>query len=669
MTFPPIGVLAVFTARLDLEAGWGGDGSGLRTLTLDRLSPSESAAIARAVALGKALPERVLRQVLSRSEGVPLFLEELTRSVIESGMLREHSASWEITEPGADLIPVAVHAPLIARIDRLGSARPTAQLAAAIGREFSFGLLSAVSERDRATLRQDLRRLEETGLAWELGESDPDVFVFKHALIRDAAYELLSRRQRQAYHSRIATALRRDPAARNDLVALHLTNAGEHDDAIAFWEAAGHDALHRTAVLEASGHFRRAIECLATLPAGPERDLRELDLQDLIAPTLFSVYGWASTEAEQACRRARDLAIELGRHDRLYPPLWGLWSVYFLRGRLEPALEAAEAVRSMAEALGNPLLKLTGRHATSYTLLYRGEFEAALDEADAGLALFDFAQEKELANAFQLSSAVCLRQSRAQALWMLGRVAEADEEAERMLQLARDLDHPPSLAAALAFALHGGGVRHSYPGRMACLRDIAAELHQLCREEGFFMWNAVAEIYLGLIGHALGEPDARPRMQEGLELFVQTKTRVTAVMMNVLVAEVLDGADADDEALALLDDAEADARERSEWFYVPEIWRVRGRVLARQDKVECAEAAFRRALELASAQKARSLQLRAALDLGGLLGAVVRDAEGRPRLAPAVDEAQWVVGQPEIARVGANSVRLIPPATGASHVG
>jgi len=250
-TFPQVGVLGVFTTRPDLDVKWG-QGSGLRTVTLDRLTSSESAAIARAVALGKALPEQALRQILSRSEGVPLFVEELTRSIIESGMLRERFASWEIVEPGRELIPMAVHAPLIARIDRLGTARPTAQLAATIGREFSLGLLKAVSSRDEATVREDLRRLEESGLAWRLDESDSDMFVFKHALIRDAAYELLPRRQRQEYHGRIAAALRLDATARNDLVALHLTNAGEHDDAIMFWEAAGHDALHRTATLEAS---------------------------------------------------------------------------------------------------------------------------------------------------------------------------------------------------------------------------------------------------------------------------------------------------------------------------------------------------------------------------------------------------------------------------------
>ena len=236
-----------------------------------------------------------------------------------------------------------------------------------------------------------------------------------------------------------------------------------------------------------------------------------------------------------------------------------------------------------------------------------------------------------------------------------------------MLQLARDLDHPPSLAAALAFALHAGGLRHSYTGSMACLRDLAVELRRLCRDEGFFMWSAVAEIYLGVIGHALGERGARVRMKEGLELFVQTKTRVTAVMMNVLVAEVLNDGDADDEALALLDDAEAEARERSEGFYVPEIWRVRGRIFARQHKRRVRRGGLSPGMELAGAQGARSLELRTALDLDDLLDADGCAAERTECAASTVDDSPSAVDRLE----PANAIRScpLPPSTGAAHVG
>jgi class 3 adenylate cyclase len=640
-------LLGLFTARQEIEANWA-TAAPVRVLNLTKLNWAESEAVARGIAGGKALPGEVLRQILTRAEGVPLFVEELTRSVLELGVLEERSASWEaVKELPKELIPMGIHASLAARIDRLGPSRATAQLAATIGREFSVTLLRAVSDRDEETLQADLRRLERAGLAWESEDSGPDTFTFKHALVRDAAYGSLLRNTRQSYHSRIAAALRGPLAElahnRNDLIAIHLANAGEHEEAVAFWQAAGHDALLRTSNLEAAGHFRRAIDCLNALPATAGREGRELELEILIAPVLMSVYGWASAEVENACKRGRALAEKLEQRDRLYAPLWGSWSVYFLRGELNTAMPEAQAIQQMAEASGIPLIQVTGRHATAYTHLFRGELEQALHEAEAGLRLFDLAQEQALAAAFQLSSSVCLRQSRAQALWMLGRVDEADVEAEEMLRLGRQLDHRSSLAGALAFALHGGGVRHSYTGGMVRLLDIADELCQLSNDEGFYMWHAVAQTYRGVIGLALGEPGARERTTEGLEQFVQTRTRVTLVMMNVMVAEALHARRDDEMALRLLDEAEREASARHEYLHAPEIARVRGRVLAARGESHAAEASYVRGLQLATAQDAHSLSLRAALDLHDLLAANGRAERGASSVASVL--ARMPAGQ------------------------
>ncbi|MBV9920854.1 MAG: hypothetical protein JOY78_08405, partial [Pseudonocardia sp.] len=528
---------------------------------------------------------------------------------------------------------------------------------ATIGREFSVDLLREVSGRDDTTLQTDLRELVAAGLIWQSAESDADTYVFKHSLLRDAAYDLLPRDSRQTYHGRIAEALRGTlgslAAGRNDLIALHLTNAGQHDDAVAFWAAAGHDALLHTANLEAAGHFRRAIECLRALPATPDRDARELELQSVLAPALFSIYGWASDEAERACRRARTLAIELSRPDRLYPALWGIWSVLFLRGQLAPALETAHAVREMADASGVPLFEVTAQHAVSFTRLFRGEFHEALQEADRGLALFDFDQEVALVAAFQLSSSVCLRQSRTQALWMLGRIEDADEESTRMLQLGRDLDQHVTLSGALAFALHAGGMRYSYSGEIGRLQGVAEELRKLCHEEGFFMWYAVAEIYLGMIDLQLGEPAAHSRITEGFELFAQTKTQVTSVMMKIIVAEQLCELGSGEDVEGFLDSAEAEVDERGERFYLPELWRVRGRLLARRGELSKAESAFREAFQLATAQEAHPLQLRAALDAYELLAATGRGEEGRDLVGQVLvdDDMLSTTDRPELIRV------------------
>jgi tetratricopeptide (TPR) repeat protein len=227
-------------------------------------------------------------------------------------------------------------------------------------------------------------------------------------------------------------------------------------------------------------------------------------------------------EVEQACTRALGLAQELGRDDLSYAPQWGLWTNHFLRGNLVSALETAESVFQMGRSSGMRALEMLGRHALAYTLVYMGEFDRTLEEAEAGLALYEPEQEKEIANSFGMSSVVCLLACRAHSLWMLGHVEEADENYDRMLQIARELGHPFSLACALTFTLHGA-FRYSYTGEMGRLAGIAEELMALVKEVDFFFWYVVTYTYQGLIAEALGEEErARTQMLEGLELFAQT---------------------------------------------------------------------------------------------------------------------------------------------------
>jgi class 3 adenylate cyclase/tetratricopeptide (TPR) repeat protein len=655
-TAPGLPLLGIFTARSELELSWAG-APALRTIELSKFSRTEAEAIVRGAAFGKTFPSDVLRVIIARSDGVPLFAEELTRSILDSGALSEKAVSWEVVGPVEVEIPVTMDASLASRIDRLGASRATAQLAATIGREFSLELLREVSERDEATLRQDLGHLLRAGLAWS-AHDEPDTFVFKHALVRDAAYNSLLRSVRQHYHSRIAAILRarftEETSARPDLIAHHLTNAGEHADAVDFWEAAGKQALARTAVREAAQHLQSALDCLGHLTATPERASRELEIQILVAPLLMTVYGWGALEVERACERALLLTQSLGRPDRSYPPLWGLWTVRFLRGEMTDALEAAGPILRIAQASGDPMIEITGRHATSYSLVYQGQVERALEEAEAGLALYEFKQEKVLADTFFLSSSVCLHASRGHSLWMLGRVVEAENEWDRMLQLARDLDHPPSLAAALAFTLHGGGFRYGYIGEMDRLVDVAEELLVRSREVDLFLWHAVAATYQGVLAEALGDGEqARNQMLEGLDLFAHTGSRLTLVMMNILCAEALYRLGDDDEAFRRLEVAEAEMYARQEALLGPDIWRVRGRLLDRQGERVAAETAYCEAIERARAQHALSLELRAALDLYELRADDRRAEEGRDLLASVLARFAQGLDRPEPARAAA----------------
>jgi class 3 adenylate cyclase/tetratricopeptide (TPR) repeat protein len=659
---PQAPLLGVFTARPDFESRWS-PADRIAFLELSSLDRPDAEAIVRAVASGKPLPSEVLRQILLRSEGVPLVLEELARFALDSGLLEEHPAAWETIGPiPDDAIPTTMEASLTARIDRLGSSRATAQLAGTIGREFTWALLREVSDRDEDTLRRDVERLVRSGLVWSI-DGESDTFSFKHALVRDAAYNSLLRSVRQSYHSRIAIALlHRFPelaVQRPDLIADHLTRAGEEDAAVPYYEAAGRQSLERVSVHEAADHFRRALGGLERGVQTSETLERRLNLLNQLAPLLMTVYGWGAAEVEEACRRALALTAELHRPDLSYQPMWGLWTVRFLRGEMVRAMADAESVLQVAQASADPMIELTGRHATSYTSLYRGEFESALQEADAGLALHELAQEKILARTFMLSSSVCLLASRATSLWMMGQLEDAEEEWERMLALGRSLEHPPSLAAALAFSLHGGGFRYSYFGQMRRLQSLADELMTLCEDNDLFLWFAVGYTYRGMVAEASGDCDqAITMMDEGLELFEQTGSRLTLVLMNVLCAEALHRLGEDDRALVKLGAAETEMRQRDEGLLAPDIWRVRGVILDSRGDDDAAEASFREAIHRARRQAAPALELRAALDFYNLRARQGRADQGRAQLAQILAGFTQGLDRPEPTRAAA-IVRMV----------
>src|SRR5882757_779235 len=600
----------------------------------------------------------------SRPDGIPLFVEELTSAALDSGVLAERDVSWEATDVLAEaMIPASVDASLMSRIDRLGASRATAQLAATIGRDFTTALLFEVSDRDPTLLAHDLDRMVGAGLVRPLDE-EKESYEFRHALVRDVAYNSLLRTTRQVHHRRVADVLRATPAEqagdRPDLIARHLTAAGADADAVEYWEAAAHQALSRTAVHLAATHIQAAISCLERLTPSAQTAERELELQILLAPLLMSVHGWGAVEVEQACTRALELTRDLERPDRSYPPMWGLWTVRFLRSELSAATQAAEAVLGAAMASGVPMLEVTGRHALSFTLFSCGEYRRAIAEADAGLALFDLEQERALAQAFGLSSTVALRASRADSLWMLGHVKAAEAEYARLEALGKELGHPASRAASLAFALYGGVFECSYTGRLDGLLPRVDQLAELSRDDDFFLWDAFAHTLRAVVAHSRGADSSGAGMLDGLALWEQAGSRLTLVLMNTLCAQAFLSTGQLAEAAARLDAADAVAAD-GEAVMAPEIPRLRAQLFAARGEVAAAEAALRTALAQARAQEAVPLELRAALDLADLLAANGRGGEAVASLAAALARCPEGLDRPEPARAAAVLARLATP--------
>jgi class 3 adenylate cyclase/tetratricopeptide (TPR) repeat protein len=648
---PPPGLLGLFTARAEFGPQWSGS-SDVRLVQLEPLTGAETEAVVRAVGSGKTFPGGILRRIVLSSGGIPLFAEELTRSVLDSGALIERSSSWEPAGPvAAELVPPSIEVSLTSRIDRLGSARPTALLAATIGREFSLDLLRRVSPREQSVVENDLGRLVDAGLLVG-AEERLGVFVFKHALLRDAAYNMLPRDTRQEYHARVAAALAEHLGSqatdRPELIAYHLSGAGDYAAGLDYWEAAATKATGQASHIEATEHLRQAISCLHRLDPAPDRGLRELAIQMKLSQLLMTVYGWGSTDAAEACGRALALARDLGRPLELAGILWGVWSVQLLRGDMVQAIAAAEDVLGAAATIGPPLVE-AGHNAVAITAMHQGDFVRSMQAAEAGLSGFTFENEHVLMDNLAIAPAVGLRTARAMALWMFGRVDEAKQEWENMLQLARSLEHPPTLAAALVYTMQSEFFQCSYRGSLQHLLPLSQELSGFTEE--FFFWSAVNLSIQGAIEQTLGHHgSAAAKMREGMELFQLTGAQCGLVHVAVLNAEAFYRMGDDDEALRQLEIAEAGVENRGEGLYAPEIWRIRGRLAARAGEPEVAEPLYLEAIERARAQGARVLELRASLDLYDLFERVGQAREGSAHVVAALDGVTQGRATTEVAR-------------------
>ena len=451
--------------------------------------------------------------------------------------------------------------------------------------------------------------------------ADNHEYAFSHALLQEAAYGLLLRGTRYRYHSAIAAALleasAEEAAVRPELIARHLSLAGRNDEAVDYWEAASRQASAKACYSEATDSLHRALSCLMQTEPGPGRDAREFALQALLGPLCMTVYGWGSHEADESVARALVLAERLERPLELCGLLWGSWSVRLLQGDMDRSLAAAtnlqDAVRNTA-----PFLAPLGHNAMALTLAHRADFVRLLAETDAGLAGCSPDLDRQYIESLSIGPSVGLRTCKAIALWMGGRVGEADDLWTEMLVSARALDHRPTLAAALVYTLQAGCFRSCYHGDLSHLLPISDELSALCEE--FHFWAAANLACRGVIQQSRGDRDqARRCMLEGLELFEQTGARCGFVHMAIFCAEAFGRMGDDAEATRLVAAAEHDVAFRNEGLFAPDVWRVRAAIAARAGNTAGAAALYRDAIVRARAQHARPLELRAALDLHDLL--------------------------------------------------
>jgi predicted ATPase len=574
-----------------------------------------------------------MAQIVTKTDGVPLFVEELTKSVLETGLLVAGPQGWRLEGPLPPFaIPATLQDSLAARLDRLAPVKEIAQIAAAIGREFSYPLLRAVAGRGETAVRAALAQLEEAELVFRTGAPPNARYTFKHALVQDTAYETLLKSRRQILHRQIAESLRGEfaavAAAEPELVAHHLTQAGRDELAIEWWGKAGDQAVRRSAFKEAAAHLGKAIELAdklaATAPSAASGSSR-LRLQTRLGNALIWVKGHGAPETTEAFARARELASREEDASERFSAYYGLWTGHFNRCEPVPMREMAELFLREATAPSDCPEASVAHRVSGVTRFYFGDFAGAHDHFQTSLELCDQAR-RATAEAYD-----------AVALWVLGGVDEALRLAERALADAESAAHPPMLAQTLLYA--------ALLGLIGCNREAVATSSQALADVASrydlpAAWDGFAVFFRGWANRSDGvEGSGLAEMRRGLTIYREHGRKWLLANCEAALAEAEASAGETDAGLRRLDDALAELEATENRWYEAEMRRIRTGILLKRDPANtvAAEQSLQAAIAIAQSQKARSFELRAALSLAKLYHAANRDADAHAVLRAAVE--------------------------------
>jgi TOMM system kinase/cyclase fusion protein len=634
---PTARILTLFTYRPDFSPPWTGR-SHLTQVMLHRLTRRQVTEMVGRVAHGKALPDAVVEQVVAKTDGVPLFVEELTKMVLESGLLQERAERYELTGPLPPLaIPATLQDSLTARLDRLATVKGLAQLGATLGREFSYELLQAVSPWDEGTLQRGLHQLVEAEFLYQQGLPPQATYRFKHALIQDAASQSLLRSTRQQYHQRIAEVLEgRFPETvetQPELLAHHYTEAGLAEHAIPYWQRAGEHASERSAYLEAISHCTTGIALLQTLPETPARTQHALTLHLALGAALQMAKGLAAPEVEQAYTQAYALCQQVGETPALVPVLLGLWRYYFVRSQVHTARELGDTLLRLAQRAHDPALAVLAHNALGVTWIYLGGLPAARQHLEEAIARYTPDQRRTPAFRMGSDPGVACRAFAAQTLWLLGYPAQALARLHEALTWAHALAHPYSLAFARCWAAFISQCRRDVPA----VHEHAEAAVALSTEQGFPFWAALGTSMRGWVLALRGQGEAGlAQIRQGIAAQRATGGALLVPYFCTLLADVSAHLGHPADGLQALAEAHSLVEQQEERWWEAEVARLRGILLLRQPGTPQAEAEawLRRALDIARRQEAKSLELRAAMSLSHLWHRQGQRAEAQELLAP-----------------------------------
>jgi TOMM system kinase/cyclase fusion protein len=634
---PTTSILTVLTCRSHFQPSWS-HRSYLSEVTVNRLSQPQIERMTTHVAGGKPLPPQVLHHIIEKTDGVPLFVEEMTKAILELDHLKEVDGHYELAGILSTFaIPTTLHDSLMARLDRLVAAKGVAQMGATIGRQFAYDLLQVVSQLDASTLQRELRRLVEAEIVYQRGLPPQSTYVFKHALIQDAAYQSLLKSTRQQYHQRIAQVLETQfPEATEgqpELLAYHYTEAGLTEKAVHYWHHAGQKAIERSAHVEAITHLRQGLELLKTLPETAERTQREVDMLIAMGASLLAVKGYAAPEVEQTYARARQLCQHLEDPYQLFPVLRGLYGYYHVRAEYRTAQELGEQLMVLAQQVHESSMLIAAHRALGATLSSLGAVVSAHTHFTQSIALYDPQQHRASAFRYGEDAGVVCGAHDAWALWRLGYPDQGRVRSDEAVSLAQQIAHPFSLGFALSFAAMFHQFCHDGRAAQAC----AEAAIRLATEQGFPYIMAVGSLLRGWALASQGQAqEGIEQIHQGLTAWRATGAEIQRPHFLALLAEAHGTMGQSEAGLIALTEALTLADTTEERYYEAELYRLKGALLLQQnaDNQAEAETSFQHAIHIAQNQQAKSWELRAATSLTRLWQQQGKRQEAHDFLAP-----------------------------------
>ncbi|MBV9530481.1 MAG: AAA family ATPase [Bradyrhizobium sp.] len=632
---PTLRVLIIVTFRPEFAPPWIGRPE-VTLLALSRLPPRQRAEMITHMTGGKMLPKAITDQIVERTDGVPLFVEELTKAVVESGILVESRDGYAVTGPVARLaIPTTLHGSLLARLDHLAPTREIAQIGAALGRSFSHELISAVAGMPQQELDDALAQLVNAELIWRRGTPPDAKYTFKHALVQDAAYSTLIRSRRQRLHRRIVTVFQRQfpetVTAQPALLAMHCAEAGLTEAALDYWLRAGQQATSRFAMKEAVAHLSNGIALLTALPQGRARDEREIDFRLALAVPLIAMHGYGSAPVEACAARAKDLSHGLGDYQTRFAVYRVVWNSSLLRRPVPQSVGLAHELMALAANADNPARLAIAHRALGYSVHIAGAQAEADRLLAEGIVIADGVPDSEFAVFGEHPGMIC-RGYRGSARCLRGFLDDGVRLAEAAVQHARTRRNPFSLAWALMCGCHC----YLWRRDTTTTERLALEAVAVSSNHGLPQWLAFAQQSLGLAICSRGELQAGIDLQEkAMRSLHETGSVLHTTRFRLHLAESFLMRGDLKQARSHLDAGLKHVESHGETYLAVELCRIEALLLNAEGAAEeMLQGTVKKGLALARRQGARLLELRLALVITRLLTKKGKYVEARALLAP-----------------------------------